>query len=156
MQIDHCEVLWCCGSTTKVLESCADYGFDLQKLSQNIFTNQECSGAASIEVIHPYHPTKEITGNSVNKKWEKQNSGNHSHITIKVIHRLLQQITLPRFPLASNSKHFFKSYLFVHSCFRHTLRRARQSVFFGLLIFPGCISYWKVAPERIESFLGLY
>lgn len=88
-----------------------------------------------MEVIHPYHPTKEITGNSVNKKWEKQNFGNHNHITIKVIHRLLQQITLPRFALASNSKHIFKRYLFVRSCFRHTLRWASQSVFLDFSFF---------------------
>lgn len=75
MQMVHCEVLQCCRSTTKILESCAACGLDLQKPSQNIFTKQGCSGAVSMEVILPYHPTKEITGNSLNKKWEKCNFG---------------------------------------------------------------------------------
>lgn len=71
MQIEHCEVLGCCRSTTKTLEICADYGFDLQKLSQNIFTKQY-SGSTSVEVI---------TGNSENKNWEKWTFGKHNLIT---------------------------------------------------------------------------
>lgn len=85
-----------------------------------------------MEAIPPYHPTKEITGKSVNKKCEKWNTGDHNRITIKVIHTLLQQIILPRFPLASNSKDIFKRYLSVCSCFRDTLCLASQSVLLDL------------------------
>lgn len=126
MQIDHCEVLGCCRSTTKTLEICADYGFDLQKLSQNIFTKQY-SGPTSMEII---------TGNSVNKNWEKWNFGKHNHITVKVIHRLLQQLILPRFPLAAKSKYIFKRYLlFVCSCFRDKLFCGNQSILLDFSFF---------------------
>lgn len=127
MQVVHCEAPQCCRNTTQIPESCADYGFDLQKLSQNIFTKQKCSGAVSMEVVF-HHPAKEMTGNSVKKKWEEWNFGNHHHITTKVMHRFLRKIILPRVPLAANTKYIFRSYLLLYSCFRNTLCWAGKSV----------------------------